>query len=224
MRRLTSILFILTLILSTVSVNAQKKAKPFTGTISFNIAFEGRELEPSEKAQMPTEIKTYYGKDNMIRTDQITAMGSVSTISNTKTNESTVLFDMMGQKMAVKSTKKEYDESIKDLKYDVTFTDETKIILGYKCKKATVKDKDGKEMIVYYTEDLNVKNPNANNPAFKEIKGIALEYTQATADEELTLHLTAKEVKKGKIKKSMFTIPSGYKTITKEEFKSMIGG
>ncbi len=223
MKKLTSILFILTLLIS-LSVNAQKKAKPFTGVISFNISFEGRELEPNEKAQMPTEIKTYYGKDNLIRTDQISAMGSVSSISNTATNESTVLFDMMGQKMAVKSTKKEYDESVKDLKYDVTYTDDTKTILGYKCKKAIVKDKDGKEMTVYYTQDINVNNPNANNPAFKDIKGVALEYTQPTADEDLTLHLTAKEVKKSKVKKSMFTIPAGYKTITKEEFKSMIGG
>jgi len=223
MKKLTNILFILTIILSTVSVNAQKKAKPFSGVISFNIAFEGRELEPTEKAQMPTEIKTYY-KDNMIRTDQISAMGSVSSISNTETNESTVLFDMMGQKMAVKSTKKEFDESIKDLKYEVTFTDETKTILGYKCKKAVVKDDKGTEMIVYYTEDINIKNPNANNPAFMGIKGVALEYTQPTADEELTLHLTAKEVKKSKVKKTMFAVPSGYKVITKEEFKSMIGG
>jgi len=224
MRKLTNVLFILLLFLTTINVNAQKKAKPFTGTISFNIAFEGRELEPQEKAQMPTEIKTYYGKDNMIRTDQISAMGSVSSISNTATNESTVLFDMMGQKMAVKSTKEEYEESIKDLKYDITYTDEAKTILGYECKKAIVKDKDGKEMIVYYTEDINYPNANANNAAFKDIKGVALEYTQPTADEDLTLHLTAKEVKKGKVKKSMFTVPAGYKVITKEEFKSMLGG
>ncbi len=224
MKKLTSILFILTLILSTVSVNAQKKTKPFTGTISFNIAFEGRELDPNEKAQMPTEIKTYYGKDNMIRTDQVSAMGTVSSISNTKTFETMVLFDMMGQKMAVKSTKKEYDESIKDMKYDVTVTDETKTILEYNCKKAIVKNDKGTEMIVYYTDEINVPNPNATNPAFKDIKGVALEYTQPTADEELTLHLTAKEIKKGKVKKTMFTVPSGYKVITKEEFKSMIGG
>lgn len=224
MKRVSNFLIIISLILvSTYTAKSQKKAKPFQGKITFNIDFEGRELEPNEKAQMPSEIVTYY-KDNFIRTDQVSPMGTVASISNNETNESTVLFDMMGQKMAVKSTKKEYEESIKDLKYEVTYSDETKKILGYNCKKATVKSDDGKEMTVFYTEDINVKNPNANNPAFKDIKGVALEYTQPTKDEELTLKLTAKEVKKSKIKKTMFTVPSGYKVITKEEFKSMIGG
>ncbi len=222
-KAITRILLVFIAISIVSTVTAQKKAKTFAGTISFDIKFEGRELEPTEKAQMPTQIKMMYSGVQS-RSEQISAMGTVASITNSETMASIVLFDMMGQKMAIKSTKEETEKAMSELaEATIEYSEETKTIAGYKCKKAEV-TQDGKVATVYYTEEINIPNPNASNPMFKGIKGVLLEYTQPTGDEELTMKMTAKEVKKGKIKKAMFTVPAGYQELSKEEFKSMIGG
>ncbi len=207
------------------TVDAQKKSKPFTGTINFEIKFEGRELDPNEEAQMPTDVKITYGKTHN-KTEQISAMGSVVSINDKETMSSVILFDMMGQKMAIKSTKEETEKAlIEDYgKFEkIVLLDETKTIAGYKCNKAEVYYNEN-IMTVYYTNEIKVTNPNATNAMFKDIKGVLLEFTQPTGDKELTMKIVAKEVNKGRIKKSIFSISSDYQEITKEEFKNMIGG
>jgi hypothetical protein len=52
-----------------------------------------------------------------------------------------------------------------------------------------------------------------------------LEYMQAAGQEgDINLLITAKEVKKEKVKDTMFAVPTGYQEMSMTEFKKMFGG
>jgi GLPGLI family protein len=206
-------------LLSITNLYAQKDAAAgFQGTITYTITVEG-ELDAMSKAQMPTEmVQTFKG--TKIKTEQKSSMGNQTIISDNTEMTSVILLDMMGNKMAIKQSKEDTEKAVKEMPTPkITYTEETKDIAGYKCKKVTLEN-EGEKMDAYYTEEILVTNPNMLS-MFKDIKGVLLEFAQVSGG--ITLKMTAKEVKKGKIKDSIFEIPSDYKIMTPEELKSMFG-
>lgn len=218
--------FVLSLLsLFVLSLNAQKKKKAdsFEGTITYSVTTEGQ-IEPNIMAQLPSEVMwTFKGpKTSMLMK---TGFGTVTVIANAETQEQVVLYDALGQKMAIKSSKDETEKAIAEYpETKITETTETKKILNYNCKKVEMEDDKGNKSIIYVTDELNV--PNANwNTQYKNIKGVMLEYSQkASPESDATLIFTAKEVKKRKIKDAVFEIPSNFKQMTMDEFKQMFGG
>lgn len=110
--------------------------------------------------------------------------------------------------------------------YELKFeeTGETKEIAGYKCKKmlATMADDPSNKFDVYYTEELNIKEPNANTP-YHDIKGMLMQYRLKKFG--LEMEFIAKGVEKKEIADSDFDLPAYYKIISKQEmdefFKSL---
>lgn len=216
-------LFVLSLLsLCLINLNAQKKDAPFEGTITYSITTQG-DLDAQTKAQMPSEvIWTFKGsKSSMLMK---TAFGNINIIADSETKEQVVLYDMMGQKMAIKSSKEETEAGLNDLpEMKVNVTNETKKIIGYNCKKVEISD--GKNTLnVFVTDEIQV--PNANwNTQYKNINGVLMEYSQkANPDGDGLILFTAKEVKKSKIKDSAFEIPADYTKMSMTEFKKMFGG
>ncbi|MFH2094584.1 MAG: DUF4412 domain-containing protein [Bacteroidota bacterium] len=194
----------------------------FEGSITFKISTEGRDLTSQEKAQMPSEqILQFKGPKSRI--DINTPMGSVVTISDADTKENIVLFDMMGQQLAVKSTKEENEKALADMpKPEVNDLGESKEIAGYSCKKYEIKSENS-VMTAYITDAIDATDPQLSN--VEGLKGVILEYSVlASEDDELILIYTATEVKKAKLKKTLFVVPSGYQELTPEEFRNMLGG
>ncbi|NMD01617.1 MAG: DUF4412 domain-containing protein [Bacteroidales bacterium] len=207
-----------------LSLNAQKGKDngAFEGTITYSVTTEG-EFDANTKAQLPTEVVwTFKGpKTSMLMK---TGFGNITILANAESKEQVVLYDMMGQKMAIKSTKEETEKSLSEIPdAKVTETTETKKILNYNCKKVQISD-DKNSMDVYVTDEIQV--PNANwNTQYKNVKGLMLEYSQkGSPDSDAKMIFTAKEVKKGKIKDTVFDIPTDYKQMTMSEFKQMFGG
>ncbi len=219
-------LFIISVLsILTITATAQKKSKEvetFEGTITYNVIPNG-DIDANTKAQLPTEVVTSY-KGNQSCTVQKTSMGSITVIANSESKEQIVLFDMMGQKMAIKSSKEETEKALKEYpEAKINVTTETKQIAGYKCKKVEVTLND-KVSNVYVADDIKVSNANWQSP-YKNISGVMLEYSQTTGqDQDISLTYTAKEVKKGKVKNDIFSIPSDYKQMTMDEFQKMFGG
>ncbi len=110
--------------------------------------------------------------------------------------------------------------------YTLSFveTSETKEIGGYNCKKVivTMPDDPSVKFDVYYTEELNVSNPNENTP-YSQLKGMLMQYRLKKLG--LELEFTAKGVTKEKIADTEFELPAYYKVITTQEmdefFKSI---
>ncbi len=218
MRKNIKTLFAITL-MSVFSFAALSQT-PFSGIIKYKISTEGRELSAQEKAQMPSE-QTLYISGSLIKTENITAMGGVSTIVDTATGSTILLYDMMGQKIAFKGEKNDTTEE-KLLEPEIKELDESKTILGYKCKKYEIKLENG-TIEAFITNDIDVKDPMLSS--MKGIKGFMMEFSQTSKeDEDLILNYIVTEINKGKVKKSIFKIPKGYEVKTFEDLQNMMGG
>ncbi len=199
-------------------------AQDFSGVITFKYSYEGRELEATEKAQMPTAQTITFGLGK-VKTEITSPMGNITTIYDVNTQETTVLLDVMGQKLAViqkadDKTKKKLEEQAKGVK--VTYPDEKKQIAGYNCKKAVI-TKGDTTITLFFSPDLKFKDANAMQ-IYKDIDGIVLESTSPTQDDELTMKIKATKIEPKKIKKKEFKVPGDYKIVSPKELKSMFGG
>jgi GLPGLI family protein len=201
----------------------QTFAKEFKGVITYKITVEGSGVTDDMKSMMPkTMVMTIKG--NKSRSEMVMSMGKTVSITDGDSKTTTTLMDMMGQKIAIQSTTEEIMKDIADAPdVKVEVTSETKDILGYVCKKAIITSAEEEmEIIVYFTEELGTKDLNFDNPQFKDINGVMLEFEMP--NEMMTMHFTAVSVEKKNVEDSEFAIPEGYQIKTKEELKGMFGG
>lgn len=199
-------------------------AQPMSeGKITFEISYPDSDIPDEQMAMMPTEMEMYI-KDDKTRVEMTMGMGmSNVTIVDNKTKTATTLMDMMGNKMAIKSSEEEYKKQraqrgVED--YKIEKTNETKTIAGYACKKAVVTGKDG-TFDIYYAPDIVVKNSEWHSE-YKGIDGFPMEYRINQG--RMNMQMTAKKVAAQKVDDKLFTIPDGYKEMTQDEMKKMFGG
>jgi GLPGLI family protein len=198
-------------------------AKDFKGVVTYKITLEGSAVTEEMKNMMPKTM-TMMIKGNKSRSEMIMSMGKTISISDGDTKTTITLMDMMGQKIAIKSTTDEImAELAKSPKVKVEVTSETKDILGYSCKKAVITNpEDDTEIYVYFTEELGTKELNFDNPQFKDINGLMLEFE--IPSEMFTMKFTAVSVEKKTVEDTEFVVPDGYQIKTKEEMQGMFGG
>ena len=174
------------------------------------------------EAMLPDEMTTII-KGDKSRLEQSMGMGMSSvTITDMKKGSGIVLMDMMGKKIAMEMTKDELEKMNKkkatEKKPEFKYTDETKEIAGYKCKKAIIVMEGAGELEVYYTEDL----PSGANKQFEGLKGFPLEYKIAQGP--MKIKVSATSVKTEKVDKNLFEMPDGYDKMSFEEFQKQMGG
>ena len=191
--------------------------------ITYKVTLTGSGVTEEMKNYMPKTM-TLSIKGNKSRSEMVMMMGKTVSISDGDAKTTIVLMDMMGQKIAVQSTPEEVQSELdKGPKTSVNVTGETKDILGYTCKKAIITfEGEDTEVIVYYTDELGTKALNFDNPQFKDIDGLMLEYE--IPEEEFSMQFTAVTIEKTNVDDSAFTIPEGYQIKTIEEMKGMFGG
>jgi len=106
--------------------------------------------------------------------------------------------------------------------FEVEFTNETKVIQGYTCKKAIVSNKNGVEMIYWYTEEIQFAK-DGQNYFNKDVPGFPMEFE--TFNNGMKMKMTVTEYSKslGKDASELFdfTIPEGYKEMTIDELESL---
>jgi GLPGLI family protein len=149
-------------------------------------------------------------------------MMSISTLTNDKTGDFLMLMSGMIGKNAILTTLDEMNKEKEDTpEMEVTLVDETKVIMGYVCKKAIITAEDGSESVFWYTEEIMVaaKGQSYLNEA---VPGLPLEYEINNSG--LKMVLTVTDIEK-KIKKAGdlfdFKIPEGYKKMTLDQLKGM---
>jgi len=207
-------------LLSVLKVYSQKQSN-FEGVIKYAISFDGAKLPPEAMAILKDAETVIYLKGDKRRVDMIMPMQSTSTIVDNKNNNSVTLMEFMGHKFLIKMNgadiKKEQDSAPE---INVKFTDETKVIAGYKCKKAIVTIKKNTEnvMNVFYTDEIS---NNDIKPIYKGIKGLLMEYSMNQGGREMKF--TAKSISKESVAESKFEIPKeGYTETTIEELPKIM--
>lgn len=211
-------LFILAwLTVCSVTLYAQKLKE---GTAHYKIDYTMESDEGGMKGMLPTDANMSF-KGDMFMVETTGGMFDQKTISDSKKQESTMLMDMMGNKVAVKITKADIEkEKNKGAKPKVEITNETKMIAGYNCTKAIVKAEGAEPAEIWFTKDLAINN--GFSQGYDGIDGMMLEYS--VSQKMFTMKMTCTEIKADKVDDKVFEIPSDYKQMTREELMKMSGG
>jgi len=156
-------------------------------------------------------------------------MLTMSTHSNSKTDATTLLFDMMGQKMMVETTKEELNaanntpeakKALENMKisYDKA---NTKEILGYKCYKADVAIGNGMQVSLYVTDEIKADNSLIKGLETVKLDGFPLEVTMDMPEFKMVYTTTAilKEIESSQLVLNT----TGYKKMTFDEFQKTMG-
>jgi GLPGLI family protein len=156
-------------------------------------------------------------------------MGTVmttTTLSDEVSGDVLILISGMMGNMAVKSKANDQEpvdsDSKLDSKVDVTITAETKLIQGYKCKKAVLTDEEGGVSTFWFTEDIDVFIKGQS--AFSEdIPGFPMQFEFNKGGLIMTMTATKVETSLPKNSRELFkmTVPEGYKELTADELKQM---
>lgn len=214
------------MLIGMILLSVQVNAKDFKGVISYKITYSGDDINDQMKAFLP-KVMTIRFKGMLTRTDIIMGMGKTVKIKNGEDKSVITLIDMMGQKIAVKTSAEEVQKDLEsEMSASVEVMNETKEILGHTCKKAviTMTGETGNEdiIVVYFTESLGNNSNYFDTPEFKDIDGIMLEFEIPTP--EFTMKFTASSIEKKNVSKTDFEIPEDFEIKTQEEVEAMFGG
>lgn len=191
-------------------------SQSFEGIITFKIDYPEMMLKTiPEQFKDSVKVSRKYIRGNQIRTENYTGMGKQVLLEKVGSDTSYLMFNLMGDDIAVEIIGSSKPESKKD---SLTVTGKAKKMFGKKCKKATY-IKNGKEYEIIYTDQIDAKYGNS----FTKLGGLALVYPIVLSEFE-TLIYTCTDIKETEITDDFFRIPNNFRVVSMEEFGKMIGG
>jgi hypothetical protein len=208
-----------------VSLSMAVSQKSFEGVFTYKITYPGNAYTESQMAMFP-KIMTITIKGNKAKSELQTQMGAQMTIFDYAEKNRVALINMMGQKYAIKETTEDIQKEINEEPVPtIEYVEETKLIAGHTCKKALVEiNKNGNKTTyeVWYSTEFGAENANFDNPLYKDIKGVLMEFS--IIQPQFTMKFSTISVEKKKISPSEFDIPADYVLTTMEELESKMGG
>lgn len=147
------------------------------------------------------------------------AFMDMNTVTDVKADKALMLMSMMGSKIAVETKLSKADKEAKP-EVKAKLTTETKEIIGFKCTKATIQTEDGKELVIWFTTQLNASLVGLEQFANIGVNGVPLEFAVEQNGMNITFVATKFE-KKVDEKIFSLTIPEGYTLMSEEELEKM---
>jgi GLPGLI family protein len=182
----------------------------------------------SNKSSMPTNllpkkvVLKFRSSKSITTIEGFMGMFSLSNISDFRKHTNVSLLKVMDNKYFYHGEKNEspfFFDNLKD--FDIAFGNDSKILAGLKCKKATLrfKDKNNSPFEVYYTEEIKLKNPNKSTP-LNAINGVLMEFNINLNNIEM--RLTASKYKNESIPSEIFDIPEKYREVSRQKMSNVI--
>lgn len=209
-------------VFSTLSLTAQITE----GNVKYTIDMSSTNPEMQmQLAMMQGSTFELFFQGDMTRSEM--SMGSlmkIVTITDAKSEGALMLMSGMMGNSAVKMSPDDLNKGTEETPdVNVQFTEETKDIQGFKCKKAIVTDEEGTESAIWYSEEIAV-NKLGQSYLNKKVPGFPLEFELNQGDMKMTMTSTEfnKKLDK-KLAKTLFdtTIPEGYTEMTPEQLQGM---
>jgi hypothetical protein len=209
----------LSLILCCLSLNFAL-GQSTDGYILFDVKYDDIGLSKEELAALPSQSEIWF-KGNKMLMLMPSAMGFESRVV-VDGDDVFVLMDMLGNKMAIKSSKQEMQEknAAKPKQYSVkTITTDKKMIAGYECTKAIMSSEGEEDLTVWFTDKLKISGGWYYN--MDGLKGFPLEF--AMSANGMKMWMVAREINNDPVSSDKFVVPSGYKVMTQQELMMMFG-
>lgn len=206
--------------------------KPFAGRIVFEMSAEGT-TNPAIAAELAESSMEYIVMGNNYRMNMNQGI-DVITIANGNNKTYTVILGFPGYgNYYIQQTTADIDKKQQKVRRDYQYTEETRTIAGYNCKKVnvTVTDLETDEettIVMWVTTELGLGDDINfyDNPGLKGYP-LRTEIKTELDGETVTICTTAASVTPDKkIKPTMFLLPSDAKSLkdAPDEIKQMLGG
>ena len=143
----------------------------------------------------------------------------VQTFYNSRTQDVTVYYDFIGQRLKVSSNQKNSSivkPYVNSIKYQKSVT---KSIAGYQCYKTEITFEDEK-VVLWVTDRIKISNPDLQR-LFPGLTSFPLEYVRRSKNAKMTFK--AKYINE-LIDFDIFETPSGYQEISEKDFEERMGG
>lgn len=193
------------------------------GTIKYKITYIEDEKSNPIISLLPSYLTMSF-KDQQILLNIEGWMGIFkSSFIKDKEENAITLLKILNKKYLYKTTPTEgyYGMS----KYDsmcIVYDNQVKKILDFECQHAVVKIPCKKfEFDVYYTDQINILNPNANTP-LNQIPGVLLEFQVEMNG--ILMHLEASEFIGDEVPDNLFAVPEGYLEVQKAQMDEIFKG
>lgn len=181
------------------------------GIITYNVSYFSSEKDNPIIALLPNKVELRF-KDNNICLISEGYLGFFSTkfISQYKNQNSNILLKVLSNKLNYEFPKDEIAFVYSQLPPTrIEYQDSTKQIAGYECKRATIhmNNKTNSQVDLFYTLEIDLKDPNRNTPLHK-VPGVLMEFE--TTMNQVKAKFTAQSVSLNTIDEEEFTIPDEY--------------
>lgn len=219
------LLFFLPVILMTEAVVGQR---PFRGRIVYTITYPGSNVDLAELEQLPdrADIRT---KNNQVRTElsgENAGLFQIKVADGDKKEIATML-EILREKYVIRRNAQEIQNDLRNMPQpELEYTDETREILGYTCRKviARVTDDFGNEYEseIFYTPEIPGEAFHFDTP-YHEIPGLMLLYEMRVG--QLNIRYEAQSVKKRWfVGGRNFYVTKDYQPVTYEELQNRLQG
>lgn len=201
-------------LLLTLSLTLTLKAqKEFEGTVVYNCTIQDSlHLLNAESAKL--EFIVYF-QNGLSRTEESFQGVAKIRLYNDKTDETCMLIDLLGQRLAICDQASDADQSSIRENLDLKLEKGKKEIAGYKCRKATLKN-NSITISAYYTADLPVWQGE-----YELLPGMPLEIEYTIGD--ITMHYVATSIQNESLASHLFEIPDSYEKLNMTEFQERFG-
>lgn len=216
MKTIRTIGLMTALTISISQLNAQQAYNE--GVVSYNIAVNTGNNEAKAADLLDGATQKIWFKGVNTRTELTSILGKTVTLHDSRAGNAVVMNEYGDQKILIKMSKENYeDRNSKYMGIQFELLPDTKKILGYNCKLAIAKMKDGSTFKVYYTTELSFQNKDYGIQ-FKNLPGFPLEYESELGKMKVTY--IADKISFDPVAAALYDVPkSGYREMTYEEVK-----
>ncbi len=192
------------------------------GEIHYNIDYIG-DSGPMPKEVLPKDL-VFSFKDNKILYEMISSFGNsgMKNLSNPQKGILDTYFSLFTIKYFFAAEPGEMFPGFESMDgLMLNKTSKTSVICGFNCKNAEVTfPSDNKKVYeIWYTDEINVKNPNAATP-FHQIDGVLMSFFFFIGSTEL--HFEAETVYKKEIPDDTFERRDKFTRVSREEINKFI--
>jgi GLPGLI family protein len=183
-------------------------------TISFKISMDEVGVDKDALNSLKQSSKTIYIKGNDSRVDLKSPTILQSIIYDKTESSAVVLREFGNNKFMHRLDKKKWLEANRQYEgSSIELINESKLILGYQCKKAVLHLKDGTEFNLYYAVEM-IPSVKEFEYQFKDVPGFVLEYQIKEKGSETIVNYKADKISLSPVLASKFDIPiSGYRLL-----------
>jgi hypothetical protein len=192
------------------------------GDVTFDIAYTNNSGRSFPIQLLPKTIDMKFNNNFASYTlEDRVGLFSISNIIDLLKHENITLIKVFDKKYVYRGGRNDSPLFFKNnTTYDVKLLSDTQRLAGVLCKTANMVNPETKlSFNILYSSSIKVGDLNENTP-YGKINGLLLQF--GIQMKNLDMKLTAKKVEQKEIKDQEFSIPEGYKHISKSQMEDII--